>query len=209
MSTWGPPCIANERTTIKLFGSNKTWDKKGVLAMKYAELLARNTKYGAFVARLGSRNAATVQTYACRPITGTTGTYSLHSWPRAVDIRPPENPFSYDGLLKCEYNKFGRRDGLRFVKSFLAAGFRWGATWSHGAGDAKQALRRVGQHISTGRVDAMHFELDQEPQVNRSFWRKRLRKYARQHAIYWAKVKKDAKVKNAAELIDKWEKGQA
>lgn len=217
--TWGPPCNEQARITIRLFGGPLTWHEKGIYPVKYAELLALRTKYGRFLARrVAEGNPADRQSYACRPIRGLATVYSYHSWPRALDVRPPENPIRDDGVLQCDYTKFGLLDGVRFVSAFFAAGFDWGASWDDTDGDTQDekvrlsrwVLLRVGKKIRDGRVDAMHWECDDDSDIwSRRRALRKLRTYRVRHPIYVAGVLKAAHVDRLGELLTAWEDGRA
>jgi hypothetical protein len=212
---WGPACRDDDRMTIRLFGTSKTWHKKGVGNIKYAELLALRTKYGRFLQE--RREALDVQTYACRPIRGSSS-WSYHSWPRALDIRPWENPMRDDGVFVTDFDKFGLWDAVRFVGAFLAAGFDWGATWDDTDGKSTDEkvrltrwyLRKNGQVVRSGRVDPMHFELDDDSDVkSQKYWVRQVRRYRARHPRYVREVYRRAGVKGAAELVRKWYAGTA
>ena len=205
MTAWGEPCQSHAQVRLRLFGGEDTWHREGVEAVKYAELLALRTRYGRLLA--GRSEPTDFQTYACRPIRGTEGTYSLHSWPRAVDIRPSANPMRDDGVLITDFTRFGLADGQAFVRAFLGAGFRWGGTWSHDPAVADRALARNGQKVLAGRCDTMHFELDRDPV--RTGWAARLRAFRRAHPIYFADTLRAAGAATAEELLDAWRAGEA
>lgn len=205
MTTWGEPCQPHTQVRVRLFGQPEIWHRDGVEAIKYAEMLALRTEYGQFLARRDE--PLDVQTYACRPIRGTTNTHSLHSWPRALDIRPTFNPLRDDGVLVTDFDKFGLKDAKAFVGAFLAAGFRWGGTWSHDPEVANRALARNHEKVLNGRVDTMHFELDRDPVT--TGWPERLRAYRRKHPAYFTTVLRQAKASSAGELIERWRAGEA
>ena len=212
---WGEPCQSRDRVTIRLFGSREVWHRLGVGQVKFAELLALRTKYGQFLRqRQAEGNTSDVQTYACRDIRGSTTTYSNHSWPRAVDIQPSLNPMRDDGVLECNFTNYGFVDGFRFVSSFIAASFDWGANWITEDQRAERIsrwdLRRIGKKIRDGRVDAMHFEIGQGtgPWTDRKVVRK-LRAYRAKHPVYMAGVLKAAKVNSCVKLLRAWKSGDA
>lgn len=204
-ASWGTPCDSSALRTIRLFGQRETWHVNGIEAVKYAELLANRTRYALLLRN--RLEPADFQTYACRPIRGTSDTYSLHSWPRATDIRPSWNPMREDGVLLTDFDRFGYNDGIEFIDAFLKAGFRWGATWSHSKADAISALRRKGQKIRDGRVDPMHFELDAAPVTDG--WVRRLRTYRALNPRYMSKVLSDAGVSTCEDLVRAWRAGLA
>lgn len=201
MATWGPPCDSSNLTPVLLFGQTETVHRCAVEAFKYAELLALRTAYGRMLVARDERTD--FQTYACRPIRGTENTWSNHSWARATDIRPSANPMREDGVLITDFDKFGYRDGLAFIYAFLDAGFRWGGTWSHDKATAASALHRNGQKVRDGRVDTMHFELDQ-PEPITDGWVRRLRAYRLANPRYMARVLRAADVKTCEQLVAAW-----
>ncbi len=204
---------------VHLFGAVSTWHEAGVYPLKYAELLALRTKYGQFLARRRREgNLSDVQTYACRPIRGSSDGYSFHSWPRALDIRPPENSLRDDGLLECDFRRFGLLDGVRFVSAFFAAGFDWGATWDDTDPEThdekvrlvRRDLLRVGKVIRSGRVDAMHFELDDDSDAwSRATALAKLRRYRTLHPVYVGSVLREARAENLPQLLDAWDRAAA
>lgn len=205
MSDWGAPCRDADRVSIPLFGRPRQWHRLGIEAVKFAELRATATRYGRFMAERA--DPWDFQTYNCRPVTGSTTGYSLHSWPRAVDIRPSENALRDDGVLVSDFDRFGLQDGVEFIAAFLACGFRWGATWSDSRAEAAAALRRNGQRLRQGRVDAHHFELDKPPVTDG--WLRRLKVYAAKEPKHVAAVMAEAKVASPADLIEAWRAGTA
>lgn len=188
-----------------LFGQRETWHRAGVEAVKFAELGALMTRYGRMLTQRG--DPYDFQTYACRPIRGSSTGYSLHSWPRATDIRPAANPLRDDGVLITDFDRFGFEDGMGFLGSFLAAGFRWGATWSADPRVAAQALRHNGQKIRDGRVDAMHLELAGEPVT--TGWADRLKAFRDRNPRYFAGVMARAGATTIPDLIRRWKAGTA
>lgn len=205
MTAWGAPCDGSQHVKVRLFGQTETWHRLGVEAVKFAELLALRTQYGRMLVK--RQDPYDFQTYACRPIRGSSSGYSLHSWPRATDIRPPANPLRDDGVLITDFDRFGFDDGLEFVSAWLRAGFRWGGTWSHSITDAAKALRNNGKKVRDGRIDTMHFELDGEP-VSKG-WVERLREYAGEHPNYVQRVLDDAEVGDLKALVAAWRSGKA
>jgi hypothetical protein len=205
--------------TIKLFGADATWHPAGIYPVKYAELLALRTDYGRFlVQRRQAGYLSDIQTYACRPIRGSTTSWSYHSWPRALDIRPAENPMRDDGVLETDFTRFGLLDGLRFVSAFLSAGFDWGATWDDTdplSSDEKvrlvrRMLLRAGQKVRDGRVDAMHFELDDDSDAwSEARALRKLRAYRVRHPVYMQRVLASAGVKTCRQLLRAWRDGKA
>lgn len=211
MATWGKPCELDNRITIRLFGAAKVWHRAGVGYVKYAELLAMRTRYGRFLAkRLANGHLLDVQTYSCRTVRGGSD-WSMHAWPRAVDIRPEENPMSDSGVLRTDFDLFGLVDGVRWLMAWSLAGFKWGAIWARISGpiEARHLLKENGRTIRDGRVDPMHFEIEDPEPKSRSYWVKRVRRFARRHPIYMRKVFKAARVRTARELVEKWYAGEA
>ena len=209
---WGLACAAANRVSIRAFGRTETWHRAGIGHLKYAELLALRTRYGRELAELGGSELANapyfIQTYACRDVRGGDAP-SNHSWPRAVDVKPWQNPMRDDGVLITDFTKFGLIDGFRFVSAWLAAGFTWGSTWSASPPLARWALARVGKKIRDGRVDPMHFEREPEPHEARWYWRRRVRRYAVLHPLYMRGVKARADVETITALVDAWFEGRA
>lgn len=210
--SWGAPCAVSSRATIRLFGRSELWVRAGIGQVKFAELKALRTKYGRDLRAFGQSSNANatfaVQTYACRAIRGG-AIPSMHSWPRAADIKPWLNPMRDDGVLTTDFRKYGLVDGLRWVNAWLWSGFRWGATWSGQKPMARRFLLRVGQKVRDGRVDPMHFELYRDQPWSRAKTIRRLRRYGARHLRYWRHVKRRARVKTAGQLYDAWLAGRA
>jgi hypothetical protein len=76
--------------------------------------------------------------FNCREIAGG-GPYSIHSWGKAIDINPLENPYIKDGLVLppagVDFLDRGQQhpgmiyDGDFVVEAFAAIGFTWGGHW--------------------------------------------------------------------------------
>ena len=87
-----------------------------------------------------SMAANNTSAFNCRSVTGKPGTFSNHSWGRAIDINPLTNPYvKGDKISPPEGRKFLDRNqnlpGLIradsfVVQRFLKAGWRWGGNWS-------------------------------------------------------------------------------
>lgn len=203
--TWGAPCDTSQHVRVRLFGQTETWHRAGVEAVKFAELLALRTRYGRFLVE--RKDPWDFQTYACRPIRGSQTGYSLHSWPRATDIRPAQNPLRDDGVLITDFDRFGYEDGVAFVEAWLRAGFRWGGTWSTDPKAARKALRNNGKKVFDGRVDTMHFEIATDPVT--TGWVERLRAVRRDHPDHVQRVLDDAGLDSLKALVAAWREGKA
>jgi hypothetical protein len=78
--------------------------------------------------------------FACRPVTGTTGTWSQHAYGLAVDVNPFHNPYLRGEVVLPElagaYLDRDRdlpgmvRAGDAVVSAFAAIGWEWGGDWS-------------------------------------------------------------------------------
>lgn len=76
--------------------------------------------------------------FNCREIAGG-GPYSIHSWGKAIDINPVENPYIKDGIvLPPSGTSYLDREDVRpgmivdgdvVVQAFAAIGFVWGGNW--------------------------------------------------------------------------------
>jgi D-alanyl-D-alanine carboxypeptidase len=87
-----------------------------------------------------SMAANNTSAFNCRDVTGRPGTYSNHSWGRAIDINPLTNPYvKGDKVFPPEGRRYLDRNqnlpglirGDSFVvQRFLKAGWRWGGNWS-------------------------------------------------------------------------------
>ncbi|MEV5413597.1 M15 family metallopeptidase [Thermopolyspora sp. NPDC052614] len=98
-----------------------------------------------------SIDADNTSAFNCRPATGSTS-WSKHSYGKAIDLNPRENPYIYadgtnshrnaDAFVKRPLKKPGViNPGDRVIKTFAAEGWEWGGYWS-GAKDY--------QHFSKG-----------------------------------------------------------
>jgi D-alanyl-D-alanine carboxypeptidase/Putative peptidoglycan binding domain len=86
-----------------------------------------------------SMAADNTSAFNCRPITGG-GAFSVHSWGKAIDINPVENPYVRgDTVLPEEGRPFVDRsssrpgvivDGDVVTEAFAAIGFVWGGDWT-------------------------------------------------------------------------------
>lgn len=87
-----------------------------------------------------SIEADNTSAFNCRRVTGGTR-WSEHAYGRAIDLNPIENPYILSGRTSHEASEpfLDRADvrpgmavaGGAAVKSFTAAGFRWGGSWSN------------------------------------------------------------------------------
>ncbi|WP_067432839.1 M15 family metallopeptidase [Nocardioides jensenii] len=86
-----------------------------------------------------SMAADNTSSFNCRPITGSPGRFSIHSYGKAIDINTIENPYvKGDLVLPPAGAEFLDRDDVRpgmitkndpVVKSFKKRGFDWGGSW--------------------------------------------------------------------------------
>ena len=86
-----------------------------------------------------SMAADNTSAFNCRPITGG-GEFSNHSWGKAIDINPVENPYVKGDIVLPEAGRpFVDRsssrpgvivDGDVVVEAFAAIGFSWGGNWT-------------------------------------------------------------------------------
>ena len=86
-----------------------------------------------------SMAADNTSAFNCREIAGG-GPYSVHSWGKALDINPLENPYVKDGIvLPAAGAAYLDRDDVRpgmildgdlVVEAFAAIGFSWGGNWN-------------------------------------------------------------------------------
>jgi len=88
-----------------------------------------------------SMEANNTSAFNCRDITGKPGTFSNHSWGRAVDINPLTNPMILNGSpLPPQGSVYADRtqawpgsilDGSFIVNLFRAQGWTWGGEWKN------------------------------------------------------------------------------
>lgn len=86
-----------------------------------------------------SMEADNTSAFNCRPITGTTDRFSIHSYGKAIDINPVENPYVRgDTVLPAAGEEYVDREDVRpgmiikgdvVVKAFKNRGFLWGGDW--------------------------------------------------------------------------------
>lgn len=91
--------------------------------------------------------------FNCRAITGQPGTYSVHSYGKAIDLNTRENPYvNGDTVLPPAGRRFLDRSNVRkgmivrpgvVVRAFTRRGFDWGGDW-------------------TSLKDYQHFEIPQD-----------------------------------------------
>jgi hypothetical protein len=77
--------------------------------------------------------------FNCRPITGSATGFSVHSYGRAIDLNPLENPYVKGTTVlppagKAFTNRAKVRPGVirsgdRIAKAFTKHGFKWGGNW--------------------------------------------------------------------------------
>ena len=86
-----------------------------------------------------SMAADNTSAFNCRPITGTTDRFSIHSYGKAIDLNPVENPYVRgDTVLPEAGRAYLDRSDVRpgmvvdkdlVTKAFKKAGFKWGGDW--------------------------------------------------------------------------------
>jgi hypothetical protein len=86
-----------------------------------------------------SMAADNTSAFNCRPITGSPGRYSIHSYGKAIDINTVENPYvNGDTVLPPAGAGYLDRTDVRpgmivkndaVVKAFKKRGFKWGGNW--------------------------------------------------------------------------------
>jgi hypothetical protein len=87
-----------------------------------------------------SMAADNTSAFNCRPITGSTRGFSVHSYGRAIDVNPLENPYVKGGTVlppagTAFTNRANVRPGMirrgdRVWRAFTAHGFTWGGDWT-------------------------------------------------------------------------------
>jgi hypothetical protein len=87
-----------------------------------------------------SMEADNTSAFNCRPITGSPGRFSIHSYGKAIDINPVENPYVRgDTVLPPAGADYLDREDVRpgmivkndaVVKAFKNRGFEWGGSWN-------------------------------------------------------------------------------
>ncbi|MGH3424998.1 MAG: M15 family metallopeptidase [Nocardioidaceae bacterium] len=87
-----------------------------------------------------SMAADNTSSFNCRPITGTTDRWSIHSYGRAIDINTVENPYVKGSLVLPDAGRefLDRADvrpgmitaGDLVNRAFAAEGFDWGGSWT-------------------------------------------------------------------------------
>ena len=86
-----------------------------------------------------SMAADNTSAFNCRPITGSPGRFSIHSYGKAIDVNTVENPYvNGDTVLPPAGAEYLDRDDVRpgmivkndpVVKAFKNRGFDWGGGW--------------------------------------------------------------------------------
>jgi D-alanyl-D-alanine carboxypeptidase len=86
-----------------------------------------------------SMDADNTSAFNCRPVTGTTDRFSMHSFGTAIDVNPVENPYvEGDTVLPPAGRAYLDRGDVRtgmvvapgpVVRAFRRAGFEWGGSW--------------------------------------------------------------------------------
>ncbi len=86
-----------------------------------------------------SMEADNTSAFNCRPITGSPGRFSIHSYGKAIDINTVENPYvKGDIVLPAAGAAYLDREDVRpgmivkndiVVKAFKNRGFDWGGSW--------------------------------------------------------------------------------
>ena len=110
-----------------------------------------------------SMAADNTSAFNCRPITGG-GAFSVHSWGKAIDINPVENPYVKGDIVLPEAGQpFVDRnssrpgvivDGDVVVEAFAAIGFVWGGDWT--AAQGLPTLRGRGSQSGSDGGAAVH-----------------------------------------------------
>lgn len=145
----------------------KDWNPDAAALFAYTlARAAHRSQYGAWLLeRLRDGYASDLQTYACRSIRGGSS-HSEHSHTVAFDVRPWDNPLSDRGFLITDFDRFGAADGEAWLHAIgdpipgLGPAWQWGGSlYSEDVDVWIACFRRRGSRITTGRVDAMHFEV--------------------------------------------------
>jgi hypothetical protein len=86
-----------------------------------------------------SMAADNTSAFNCRPVTGSTTVWSQHSYGRAVDVNPIENPYVSGSSVQppaasAYLDRSDVRPGMaapggELVAAFAAVGWGWGGTW--------------------------------------------------------------------------------
>jgi hypothetical protein len=86
-----------------------------------------------------SMAADNTSAFNCRPVTGSTSGFSVHSYGRAIDLNPLENPYVKGRTVlppagRAFTDRGTVRPGMvrrgdRVWKAFAAQGFTWGGDW--------------------------------------------------------------------------------
>lgn len=165
MTSQWPLCRGE--VSVNTVAGSRTWTPGASRALQATLLrVEKGSKYGAHLIDLQRRFGNFIQTYACRSIRGG-GAHSEHSHPVAFDVWPGANPMSDRGILITNFAMFGAADGEKFLHSIMDPPpgmgrgiWQWGGgLYSDSVQTAIACFRRRGHDISSGRVDAMHFEL--------------------------------------------------
>jgi hypothetical protein len=86
-----------------------------------------------------SMAADNTSSFNCRPVTGDRDRFSVHSYGRAIDVNPVENPYvNGDTVLPRAGRAYRNRQNVRpgmilrrgvVTRAFRRAGFSWGGNW--------------------------------------------------------------------------------
>ena len=96
-------------------------------------------KNGAYADDWTSIEANNTSAFNCRAVTGGTG-WSKHSFGRAIDINPIQNPYILNGSVshKASEQYIARKKGPgvliagdAFVRAFTSRGWGWGGDWAN------------------------------------------------------------------------------
>jgi hypothetical protein len=108
---YGPSCRPDGFVTVRVFGHEIPFIRKGANALLRAAMAAYDVDYA----------VTRIESYNCRPTTSG-GSKSAHSWAAAVDVNPAKNPFSAKAVLITDMPP-------AFRKAFKDNGFGWGGDW--------------------------------------------------------------------------------